>query len=160
VSAETGDGFAFVGVDVKYGVKLRGEERVVHGAAELEEFHLAALALRGGISADEFADAAAIEMFDTGEIQQDAAVAFIKILADDAAEFGGAFSEFKRADHVNDDDTAGNAWCGPELHRVRSFGLVLRAGVRLGMGAVMQPLGHYNFRAALAGVVDVEFVHE
>jgi hypothetical protein len=147
-------------VDVKDGVELGGEECVVNGAAELEEFYFAVLSFGGGVSADEFADAAAIEMLDCGEIEQDAPLTFVEIFADEGAEFGAAFAKLERAAHINDEDDAGKAWCGHEFNWGRSLRWLMLIGVRFGLGGRMQPLGHNNFRAALTGKVHFKFVHK
>src|SRR6185312_12345712 len=70
------DGAGFVVLYVEDGVELGDLEQVVNLFGEVQELQFAALVTRGGVGADELADARAVNVVDVTEIEQDVLLAF------------------------------------------------------------------------------------
>src|SRR5690349_2775456 len=142
----------------------------------MEKFQFAAAIGDGGVAADEFADAGAVDIIHIREIEQDSGAAIIEQLADGFAQKSAAVAEGDFAAHVHDGDAADVAICGLECHTVRPVFPALRflplsflprsravagiaAAVRFGSrGGKL--FGHDDFGAAGPAADDVEFVHE
>ncbi len=90
---ETAQGAALVGVNVKDGVELCELKQIVHLLGQVEKFQLAAAAFRGRESADELADAGAINVIDVREIEHDFGAFVVKQAADRLAQQGAALAQ-------------------------------------------------------------------
>jgi hypothetical protein len=84
---------ALVRINVKDSVKLCELQEIVDFFGQVQQFQFAAAALRGGVSADELADAGAVNIVDVSEIEHDSSPIIIKQTADGLAQQGAALSE-------------------------------------------------------------------
>lgn len=94
-------------MDIKNCVELGDEQGVVRGSAELHELELTTLAFDGCEAAYELANTGTVQVIYIGEIEKDAAVALIEILADCRAQGSAALTEVESAAQVHDEDVAG-----------------------------------------------------
>src|SRR5579864_3590554 len=83
----------FVVFYVENGIKLSDLQQIVHLFGEIEQLQLAALVLGGSESADQFADAGAVDIIDFGQIQHNLLVALGQQIAHGVAQDDAAFAQ-------------------------------------------------------------------
>src|SRR5271165_5681254 len=86
-------GCGFVVFHVEDGVELGDLQQIVDFFGQVEEFEFAALILGGGESADQFADARAVDVIDLAQVQDDLLIALGKQVAHSVAQNDAAFAE-------------------------------------------------------------------
>src|SRR5690348_965517 len=117
-SAEAACGGIFIGKNFEDGEELGDLQKIVNFFGEMEKLQFAAAIGDGGVAADEFADAGAVDVIDVGEVEQDGGAAVVEQLANGFAEQCAAVAEGDFAAHVHDRDAADIAICGLECHIV------------------------------------------
>jgi hypothetical protein len=114
-------GGEFVVFDVEDGVELGDVEDVVNLLGEIEELEFAACVADRGEATDEFADARAVEIVNTGEVEDDFLFALGKQVADSGAECTDLRAEDDAAMDVEDGDVGDFAGVNRQGH-VRTRG--------------------------------------
>src|SRR4029077_12496763 len=99
--AEGLDGRGFVVLDVKDGIELGDLQQIVHFLGQLQQLQLSAFAADRGESADQFADAGAVNVGHVAQIEQDLFLAFADQVADGVAQYHAAFSQSDAAAHIH-----------------------------------------------------------
>jgi len=96
------DGGPFFGLNVEDGVEPRDLEDVVDALGQVQEFQLAAGGADSGESADQFADAGAVDIVHVGEIQQDLLFSRGDQFLDGVAEGRASFTESDSTTEIDD----------------------------------------------------------
>ncbi len=101
---EAFDSGGFIVLHVEDGVKLGDLEQVVHLLGEVQKFELSTLVLGGGESADQLADAGAVDVVDLRQVQYDFLVSFGKQVAHGVAQGDATLAERDSSAAVHNGD--------------------------------------------------------
>ena len=85
---------------------------------EMEELERAATIFHTGVSADELADAGAIDVIHVGEIEKNEGAFLVEELAHGLAKKGATFTKSNATADVHDGDSLSFAICGSQSHRL------------------------------------------
>src|SRR5581483_7600712 len=106
----------FVVLHVEDGVQLGDLQQVVHFLGEVEQLEFAALVADAGESADQFADAGAVDVINVSEVEQDLLVALGDQVADGVAQDHAAFAEGDTSAQIYDCDSIYLSRAGLHTH--------------------------------------------
>ena len=90
---KTTEGGALVRVHVEYGEQLRELEQIVDFFGEVQQFELTAAASRGGVRADELADAGAVNVIHVRKVENDFGAFVVQQTANRGAQQGASLSK-------------------------------------------------------------------
>src|SRR5579864_1433973 len=97
-------GGRFVVLHVEYRVQFRDLQQVVDFLGEVQQLEFAALVLDGGVGADQFADARAVDVVYVAKVEQDLLVTLAKQLAHTVAQDHAAFAKGDAATAIHNRD--------------------------------------------------------
>src|SRR5450432_206314 len=115
-------GGEFVFADVEDGVELGDVEDVLDFLGEVEELEFAAGVADGGVAADQFSDAGAVDVVDAGEVEDDLLFAVGDEIADGVAEVADFVAEDDASGDVEDGDVSDFAGLDLQRHCIGSLG--------------------------------------
>jgi len=96
----------FVVFDVEDGVELGDVEDVLDFLGEVEELEFAAGVADGGVAADQFTDAGAVDVVDAGEVKDDFLFALGDEMVDGVAEVADLVAQNDASGDVEDGDVS------------------------------------------------------
>src|SRR5579859_3554182 len=99
-----GDGAGLVVVNVEDGVELGELKEVVDLLREFEQFELGALIAGGGVGADHFAQARAVDVVDVGKVDQDVLLALSDEVANGISQLHAALAKSDPTAEVENGD--------------------------------------------------------
>src|SRR6478609_6635189 len=114
--AERLDCAGFVVFHVEDGVQLGDLQQVVNFFGQVEQLEFAALVAHGGESADQFADARAIDIVHVSEVEQDFLLPLGQQFAHYVLQYHAAFAKSNAAAAIHDGDAVNLARTGLHAH--------------------------------------------
>src|ERR1041385_5032548 len=118
---EAVESVCFAVVNVKYSQKFGDCQQVLKFLGEIEQLQLSVLLADGGVTGDQLADTARIDITDTREIKQNALLAFFKQSPDGGAQRNASLTDGYLAAHVKYGHISGLTFVDIQLSHFRNL---------------------------------------